>query len=315
LTLHPPERAARFIIVRDGETLVVGRAADCGLVLEDPKVSKHHAELRWDGAGWRLFDLGSKNGTSVNGRLARGATLRDGDWVSFGGLAGVFQRISEEEASRTDAERLARLATSLDLRRRLSAERDPLDLLLRLLESALEVAGADRGFVLMRGPDGALRAEVVAGFEASHLAEQGFSWSVGAVERALRTGVSFVLSDVRADAELGGRPSVVTRGIGTLACVPLRKDEQVIGLIYVDSRRRGRSFSPLDVEILETLADHVAVLVEGLRLCHRIERLLGTTAGAARSAGRAVLDELQRKIEAAVRDGVSPETAGVRAAR
>lgn len=67
LILHPPERAARFLVIRDGETLVVGRGAECGLMIEDPRVSKQHARLAWNGTGWRLEDLDSKDGTSVGG--------------------------------------------------------------------------------------------------------------------------------------------------------------------------------------------------------------------------------------------------------
>ena len=45
LTLHPPERASRFLVIRDGESLVVGRDPACGLVLKDPRVSKRHARF------------------------------------------------------------------------------------------------------------------------------------------------------------------------------------------------------------------------------------------------------------------------------
>jgi hypothetical protein len=298
LILHPPERAARFLIVRDGETLVVGREADCGLVVDDPRISKRHARLSWDELGWRLEDLQSKNGTSVNGRPASGARLADGDWVSFGGIMGRFQRIGEDEVRSLEAERLSRLDTSLDLRRRLGAELSPLDLLLRLLESAMQVAGAERGFVLVCGPDGALQAEVVAGFDASHLQEEGFAGSLGVLERALKTRRSVVLCDAQADPVLGRRASVVEMGLGALACVPLRRDDQTLGFIYVDSRRRGAVLTQIDVEILEALADHAALVLGGLRLDQRIRRLLGSAPG---GGEQALLDELQWRLEAVTR--------------
>src|SRR5437867_9239510 len=174
LTLHPPQRASRFILLRDGETLVVGRDPECGLILEDPRVSKRHARLAWTGSGWTLEDLGSRNGTAVNGRPATGAPLGNGDAVSFGGLMGRFERLGEGEATGAESERLARLKTSLQMRRRLGADLEPFDLLLRLLQSAMEVARAERGFVLVAGPDGLLRAEVATALSEKAVSDERF---------------------------------------------------------------------------------------------------------------------------------------------
>ena len=65
--------------------VVLGRSRDCDCVLAEPSVSRRHAELRRDGARWLLRDLGSRNGTRVNGvRLLDEAEVRAGDRVSFG---------------------------------------------------------------------------------------------------------------------------------------------------------------------------------------------------------------------------------------
>lgn len=75
---------------REGPRTVftIGRSPDCDLPLGDITVSWHHAELRHDGQAWVLMDLGSKNGTRVNGwRVESGFTVRAGDWVSFGRAA------------------------------------------------------------------------------------------------------------------------------------------------------------------------------------------------------------------------------------
>ena len=68
----------------DGE-VVLGRSRDCDCVLADPSVSRRHAQLRRDGARWLLRDLGSRNGTRVNGmRLLDEVEVGPGDRVSFG---------------------------------------------------------------------------------------------------------------------------------------------------------------------------------------------------------------------------------------
>jgi hypothetical protein len=67
-----------------GSRAVVGRSRDCDLVLDDPNVSRHHAELRREGDGWLVADLGSTNGIKVNGSRVESAALQPGDRVTFG---------------------------------------------------------------------------------------------------------------------------------------------------------------------------------------------------------------------------------------
>ncbi len=69
------------------EAITVGRMPDCELVIDDPSVSKHHATLTWnEGTGLaQLFDVGSSNGTLLNGLEVKGeVALHDGDEVTFG---------------------------------------------------------------------------------------------------------------------------------------------------------------------------------------------------------------------------------------
>lgn len=298
LTLHPPQRAPRVLILHDGESMDIGRDAACGLIVEDGRVSKRHARLRWTGNGWLLEDLGSKNGTTINGAppSAAGPELREGDWICLGGLMARFEHLTAAQAANLDSERLAQVQSSAEMRRRLGSDLQPLDLLPRLLELAMEVATAERGFVLLAGGDGRLRPEVAVGFSVQDLREERFRGSVGAVKQALESGV-LAISDAIADPQLGKRPSVVAEGIRSLACLPLRHGEDQLGVLYVDRRRPGPPFTTLDVETLEILADRAsALLAPSLRdwpghedarpaagelitqLKQRFDELLGTTA-------------------------------------
>jgi hypothetical protein len=93
--LPPPARAAlRFegaVHWLPLEPLVVGRSRECDLVLDDPSASRRHAELRPDGGGWRIVDLGSTNGIEVNGRRLPWAVLADGDVVTIGQTELLFE--------------------------------------------------------------------------------------------------------------------------------------------------------------------------------------------------------------------------------
>jgi hypothetical protein len=66
--------------------VVVGRSSDCDVVLDDVAVSSRHARLRWDGDRIAIEDLGSANGTFVDGRMIHDATIRPGDEVVLGSV-------------------------------------------------------------------------------------------------------------------------------------------------------------------------------------------------------------------------------------
>jgi hypothetical protein len=67
-----------------GERMTVGRSRDCEIVIEDPNVSRRHAEVRKTIEGWMIVDLGSTNGVKVNGRRVHDAVLSPGDEITLG---------------------------------------------------------------------------------------------------------------------------------------------------------------------------------------------------------------------------------------
>ena len=89
--LEPEPSRARALLVAEGkrnvlggERAVIGRSRDCDVVLSDPNVSRRHAELRREGDGWKVVDLGSTNGVKVNRRRVDEARLRSGDTITLG---------------------------------------------------------------------------------------------------------------------------------------------------------------------------------------------------------------------------------------
>lgn len=71
-------------IALEGDRMVVGRLSECQICLPDQNVSRQHAAFVSEGAGWAIEDLGSTNGTLLNGDPVRHARLRDGDVISIG---------------------------------------------------------------------------------------------------------------------------------------------------------------------------------------------------------------------------------------
>ncbi|WP_448544818.1 FHA domain-containing protein, partial [Roseiflexus sp.] len=66
------------------QPLTIGRAADNAVVIASPRASRHHAHIRREGASFVLYDLGSANGTLVNGQRVQRAVLQPGDLIDIG---------------------------------------------------------------------------------------------------------------------------------------------------------------------------------------------------------------------------------------
>jgi pSer/pThr/pTyr-binding forkhead associated (FHA) protein len=276
LTVYLSDRPARVVgLQEESYEYVVGRDPGCDLVIDDDRVSRRHARLRFDGQGWELSDLGSKNGTLVDGVPAASPTLlADLAWLSLGGLLAGFERISDEQSRKESESRSERWRSTLASRRRLAQAATLGDLVRGLLDSAVQLCGADRGFVLLARGDGELAVAAASGLVTGDLAAADFSGSIGAVERALSTGRAVATSDALADPALGGRASVAREGIRALVCVPVAVLDRRLGALYADSRRPGSAFTDLDVEILEALAAQAALALAAARLDEEVGQLL-----------------------------------------
>ena len=73
-------------------TVVLGRSREADVRVADVNVSRRHAELRQEGAGYWIVDLGSTNGLEVNGKRTDRARVRDGDRITMGSTEIVFGR-------------------------------------------------------------------------------------------------------------------------------------------------------------------------------------------------------------------------------
>jgi hypothetical protein len=93
-----PDGRVGTLVTADGRRIpvaerpvVIGRLSSCDIPLGDPQVSRRHAEVRRDAEGFALFDLGSTNGTSVNGSPVRERRLSDGDELRIGSATIRFE--------------------------------------------------------------------------------------------------------------------------------------------------------------------------------------------------------------------------------
>ena len=73
--------------------LTIGRSGSNDIVLPDPSVSKHHARVVQEGDGWKLADIGSTNGSWLNGERVKERRLENGDRIRFGVYSFTFDAV------------------------------------------------------------------------------------------------------------------------------------------------------------------------------------------------------------------------------
>jgi hypothetical protein len=83
LLIVAPGKAVQEVELR-GRSWVVGRSQGAGIIVEDPSFSRQHFRLYWDDGSYRTEDLGSSNGTKVNGQRVTVGELKDGDVIQAG---------------------------------------------------------------------------------------------------------------------------------------------------------------------------------------------------------------------------------------
>ena len=177
-----------------------------------------------------------------------------------------------------DAAPVAELRRLLTLSRRLNSEASVERILDEVIDTAIELTGAERGFLLLRQAGGELVPVVSRNFFAGDLeADPAAGPSRGSVsrsiaERAAQTGEPVVTVDAGIDERFGAAASVAALRLRSVLAVPLRQRGAVTGCLYVDHRLRGGAFDAGLASVLGELADIAAIAIENARLTADLRR-------------------------------------------
>jgi transcriptional regulator with GAF, ATPase, and Fis domain len=153
----------------------------------------------------------------------------------------------------------------LTLSRRLNSEASVERILDEVIDTAIELSNAERGFLLLRQADGELAPVVSRNFLAAEL-EGGGVVSRSIAERAAQTGEPVMTVDAGVDERFGAAASVAALRLRSVLVVPLRQRGAIIGCIYVDHRLRGGAFDEIAASVLGELADIAAIAIDNARL-------------------------------------------------
>ena len=287
--------ASRREVLQRGET-IVGRAYTSDLVIDHPSVSRRQARLVATASQCTLVDLRSRNGTLVNGDQITEAELHDGDVVRFGDIEARLELSAEdcvalseehrliespgtiyvplergtrrvERDAAPDGRRLLRMLS--DISRTLVKPQPLIEMLNRVADLACSSIGAERAVVLLA--DEATAAVVPRVVRARDGAAPGHGTvSRTIVNRAIADRVAILARDARIDTRLAGVQSVVDADIRSFMCVPLWRQDTVIGAFYVDSPFT-RDFTHDDLDLFTALSEYAAVAIEHARLSARVQ--------------------------------------------
>jgi serine phosphatase RsbU (regulator of sigma subunit) len=285
--LEVTDALGRRIIHIDKPVYSIGRRSGNDLQLVGSDVSRDHAEIALDNGNFILRDRGSRYGTYVNGEGITEHQLKHGDLVRLGRSGGaelVFlvedsrpTPVSSGQHSTSAVDDLHQVAALLEGLRALGSGRVLDDVLALVMDSALEVTGAERGFIMLAGADNELEFKIARGKGRVTLSGQGFETSRKIPEEVFATGQEKMVADLLDGDLANAHMGTVALGIRHVLCTPLKlvryldqadmeNEEKRIGVLYLDSREKGALLSRAARASLETLATEAAVAIENARL-------------------------------------------------
>jgi transcriptional regulator with GAF, ATPase, and Fis domain len=180
----------------------------------------------------------------------------------------VFKPLRERPATDADEQRLMAI---YDMIRAVNSETDPEQMLETILDMALRVVQAERGMVLLRSRiEGEYTVRAARDLEQQTIRDAA-EFSRNVVLQAAE-GRPVLAVDTGQDERLRDLKSVSMFGIRSILCVPLRARGEIIGAVYLDSRKEGALFSADDLRFLEAFADHAALALENVQSRHELEQ-------------------------------------------
>jgi serine phosphatase RsbU (regulator of sigma subunit) len=273
----------------------IGRQAENELPLRDNRISRHHAQIVADGGRYVLEDMGSRHGTFVNGQKVLKHELKSNDNIDFGindsyrlifrsdedSIHNFVRRMdSSTDVAPASSRGLHHLGLLLEVARSLHSSLSLEDVLTSVVDAAIRVTHTERGVLLLCEDDGDLRPSVARDSRQRTISVEQLEISQSVLRQVLQTHQELIISDTADNAQVKAQASVVKLSLHTIVAIPLEKlpvmgsldttmggqPAKVVGVLYLDSHSPTNAFTELDREVLRTLAQEGATVVENARL-------------------------------------------------
>lgn len=284
----------------------IGRDSANDLCINDHRLSRQHCLLSTQDTNFIIRDLGSKNGTFVNGVPVTEQHLNHGDQITIGDSVLVFQLDPDEapvpkspiefsDTNEIDFRLLVRPEGSLDLqieklatdtsqRARIAEQmssllkiatgighiRDQESLQWQLLGLIFDLVPAERGAVLLFAGKDELTS--VIGWDRLQGPAHPVRVSRTVVQRVRNDGVGVVVSDVSGAPSFADIETLSQLQVRSVLCVPLTSSRRVIGAIYLDSKDPENNFDENHLQVMTAVGVIVSLALENLRHWERLQR-------------------------------------------
>jgi transcriptional regulator with GAF, ATPase, and Fis domain/serine/threonine protein kinase/tetratricopeptide (TPR) repeat protein len=172
----------------------------------------------------------------------------------------------------------------VEINRRLLAERKVQTLLEYIMDSAIHLSGAERGFLLLADPraSDAVSVKVARNIDQENIRKTRFKISRGIALRVIETGEPTITVDAMEDERYRQQLSVHDLKLRSVLCLPMRNHNEVLGAIYLDNRFRASVFRSEDLGVMEAFSDQAALALTNATL---LEEMTETQAALERSRG------------------------------
>jgi HD-GYP domain-containing protein (c-di-GMP phosphodiesterase class II) len=282
-------------------TFRLGRHRDNDLKIPDNYVSRHHAEIFFDGSNFIFKDHGSSCGSFVNGRKTDERVLRDGDTIRLGRKdareitfhcsaipsengdhaedqrimtvidetqtrflnTSLLKMISTGEHTPTSST-MSRLSALYEVTSVMLSLKDRKEVSEKLLNLVFDNLSCERGVIMTYDQKRAsLQPQVMRSTVDSGNA---FSPSRTVTERAFAENVAVLSMDASTDSRFATRESIILQAIRSVMCAPIASASRVWGVLYVDTVTTKKTFEQEDLEFLLAIARQAGIAMENLYL-------------------------------------------------
>ena len=302
-----PEAASLIVVDPNGQRrrvpidpvpFHIGRQPESHLILRDSRVSRLHAKIVVENGAFVLEDCHSRHGTFVNGQQVTRHPLRNSDRIEFGAqdsfqllfvtdgaeLKRLLEQVAAPERPASGPAiggNHAKLRAILDLARTLQNSFSIEDVLASVVDTALTITNAERGFLLLRSGNG-LETRVARQKNGQKLDDTDLRVPREVIQRALQHRRELLSMNFDPFGAGDTRPqnSVADLELRSVVCVPLvrirtgqgsetnilQAGSETVGVLYMDSRAIAADLAGGNRELLQTLAMEASIVLENARL-------------------------------------------------
>jgi serine phosphatase RsbU (regulator of sigma subunit)/pSer/pThr/pTyr-binding forkhead associated (FHA) protein len=266
------------------KALHIGRLPESEIYVDEPVVSRRHAEIFRSDAAYFVKDTGSRNGTLVNGdRISQPTRLAPGDVVGVGNSRIIFEpsesvsflkdrgaaeptsaiSLSTPAPPKQTMAPTALLETVADIAREIVQDKPIEAVLDTILEMCVDKTGAERAAIMLLDEDGNLSPQAYLSKARLH---SKFAISSSIARKAIEENQAILIKDVAGDDNIQMSESIASLKIRSAICTPLWNGERTVGVMYVDTTKPDRQFGEIDLLFFSSLSGMIAEKIQNAML-------------------------------------------------